>query len=96
MGRSAGAEFVPARVEVRDFVAGDFQLRLQIENLRARFRIKIRRGKRGLQIRLLDRVTCDMLQVTRWSSAPSPYKLDWLNQSSMKHLPNFYASYVTR
>ena len=46
-------EFVPPRVEVRDFVACRFQLRLQLENLRARFRIKIRRGKRGFQIRYL-------------------------------------------
>src|SRR6266550_7312079 len=46
-------EFVPPRVEVRDLVSRRFQLRLQIENLRARFRIKIRRGKRGLQIRYL-------------------------------------------
>ena len=44
---------MPPRVEVRDFVACRFQLRLQLENLRARFRIKIRRGKRGLQIRHL-------------------------------------------
>src|SRR5437763_8536973 len=44
-------EFVPARVEVRDFVARRFQSSLQIENLRARFRIKIRRGKRSFQIR---------------------------------------------
>ena len=42
---------MPPRVEVRDFVACRFQLRLQLENLRARFRIKIRRRKRGLQIR---------------------------------------------
>jgi len=46
-------EFVPARVKVRDFVSGRFQLRLQIENFRARFPIKIRRSKRGLQIRYL-------------------------------------------
>jgi hypothetical protein len=44
-------EFVPARVEVCDFVARRFQLRFQVENLRARFRVKIRRGKGGLQIR---------------------------------------------
>ena len=44
-------EFLPPGVEVRDFVACRFQLRLQLEDLRARFRIKIRRGKRGLQIR---------------------------------------------
>ena len=42
-------EFVPPRVEVRDFVSRRFQLSFQIENLRARFRIKIRRGKRGLK-----------------------------------------------
>ena len=42
---------MPTRVEVRDFVARRFQLSFQIENLRARFRIKIRRGKCGLQIR---------------------------------------------
>ena len=41
---------MPARVEVRDFVARRFQLRFQIENLRARFRIKIRCGKHGFQI----------------------------------------------
>ncbi len=46
-------EFVPPRVEVRDFVARRFQLRLQLENFRARFRIEIRRGKRGLQVRYL-------------------------------------------
>ena len=46
-------EFVPACVEVRDFVSCRFQSSLQIENLRARFRIKIGRGKRGLQIRHL-------------------------------------------
>src|SRR6266496_3624159 len=46
-------EFVPPRVEARDFVACRFQLRLQLENLRARFRIKIRRGKCGLQFRHL-------------------------------------------
>ena len=44
-------EFLPAREEMRDFVACRFQLRLQLENLRARFRIKIRRGKSRLQIR---------------------------------------------
>ena len=43
-------EFVPSRVEMRDLVLGRFQLGFQIENLRARFRIKIRRGK-SFQIR---------------------------------------------
>jgi hypothetical protein len=38
-------KFVPARVEVRDFVARRFQLSFQIENLRARFRTKIRRTR---------------------------------------------------
>ena len=42
---------MPARVEVRDFVSRRFQLRFQVENLRARFRIKIRCGKGGFQIR---------------------------------------------
>ena len=42
-------EFMPPRVEMRDFVARRFQLSLQIENFRARFRIKIRRGKCGFQ-----------------------------------------------
>ena len=51
MGALQELEFLPPRVEVRDFVARRFQLSLQLENLRARFRIKIRRGKRGLQIR---------------------------------------------
>jgi hypothetical protein len=41
-------EFVPPRVEKGDFVSRGFQLSLQIENLRARFRIKIRRGKHSL------------------------------------------------
>ena len=45
---------MPARVEVRDFVARRFQLRFPFENLRARFRIKIRRGKCGLRIRYPD------------------------------------------
>ena len=35
---------MPPRVEVRDFVSRRFQLLLQIGNLRARFRIKIRRA----------------------------------------------------
>jgi hypothetical protein len=39
-------EFMPPRVEVRDFVARRFQLSFQIENLRARFRIEIRYGSR--------------------------------------------------
>jgi len=38
-------QFVPARVEVRDFVTRGFQLSFQIEDFRTRFRIKIRRGK---------------------------------------------------
>ena len=38
-------QFVPARVEVGDFVTRCFQLSFQIENLGARFRTKIRRGK---------------------------------------------------
>jgi hypothetical protein len=42
---------VPSGVKVRDFVARCFQLSLQIENFLARFRIKIRCGKRGFQIR---------------------------------------------
>ena len=42
---------MPARIEVRDFVAGGFQLSLQIEHLRARFGVKIRRGEGGFQIR---------------------------------------------
>ena len=37
---------MPARVKVRDFVSCRFQLSLQIENFRARFRIKIRRPPR--------------------------------------------------
>jgi hypothetical protein len=51
MTRLEELEFLPTRVEVRDFVSRRFQLSLQLENLRARFRIKIWRGKRGLQIR---------------------------------------------
>jgi hypothetical protein len=43
-------EFVPARVEVRDFVARAFQLSFQIEDFRTRFRIKIGRGECRLQI----------------------------------------------
>src|ERR1700730_17256407 len=46
-------EFVPPRVELRDLVACCFQLSLQLENLGARFRIKIWRGKCGLQVRYL-------------------------------------------
>ena len=42
---------MPTRVEVRDFVACGFQLSFQIKNLRARFRVKIRRGKGGFQRR---------------------------------------------
>ena len=42
---------MPARVEVRDFVAGGFQLSFQIENLRAWFRIKVRGGEGSFQIR---------------------------------------------
>jgi len=43
-------EFGLARVEARDFVSRRFQLGLQIDNLRASFRMKIRRGKGGFQI----------------------------------------------
>ena len=62
---------MPPRVEVRDFVSGRFQLGFQIENLRARFRIKIRPGKRVI--------------LTSDKDSPPP-ELDWLNQSRLTNV----------